>query len=398
MILDPFAGPGGWSEGLRLLGLADVGIEWDAAACATRAAAGHLTIRADVEQYPTAPFAGKVEGLVMSPPCPDFSTAGKGTGIAGESGRLIAQVPRWALALRPEWIVCEQVPPALPYWQEYAYHLDLAGYSTWAGVLCAADFGVPQTRHRAILMASRVRPVQPPEPTHGRDPVPGLFGTLAPWVTMADALGWADVEVNLAHGAGMIERHGDRPGRTAGEPAFTLTSKARSWTVDRRTNRRGPGGTTVPTPPVTGDRPALTLTGNTGNWLLNPGRTETQPNRRTYGLDEPAPTVASGNDAASWCWELPATTVAGDPRITARCHHEHGDQGRGAVAVADVAAGRYDGTTPIRLTPRDALILQSFRPDYPLCGSRTKQFEQIGNAVPPLLARAVVAAVTGAGA
>lgn len=360
-VLDLFAGPGGWSEGLRLLGLADVGIEWDAAACATRAAAGHLTIRADVEQYPTAPFAGKVEGLVMSPPCPDFSTAGKGAGIEGESGRLIAQVPRWALALRPEWIVCEQVPPALPYWQEYAYQLDRAGYSTWAGVLCAADFGVPQTRHRAILMASRVRPVQPPEPTHGRDPVPGLFGTLAPWVTMADALGWGFVE---------------RPGLT-----FCGSNQGGGDLA---------GGS--------GARAAIKAARNTGSWLLNPGRTDTQPNRRTYGLDEPAPTVAFGNDAASWCWELPATTVAGDPRITARCHHEHGDQGRGAVAVADVAAGRYDGTAPIRLTPRDALILQSFRPDYPVSGSRTKQFEQIGNAVPPLLARAVVAAVTGVGA
>jgi len=327
VILDLFAGPGGWSEGLRPLGLADIGIEWDAAACATRAAAGHLTIRADVEQYPTGPFAGKVTGLIMSPPCPDFSTAGKGAGIAGESGRLIAQVPRWALALRPEWIVCEQVPPALPYWQEYAYQLDLAGYSTWAGVLCAADFGVPQTRHRAILMASRVRPVRPPEPTHGRDPVPGLFGTLAPWVTMADALGW-----------GFVER-----------PGLTFCGS----------NQGGPD-----------------LAGGSGARAA----------------------IKQARAAGSWCWELPATTIMGDPRIAARFHHEHGSQGRGAVAVADVAAGRYDGTAPIRLTPRDALILQSFRPDYPVSGSRTKRFQQIGNAVPPLLARAVVAAVTGAGA
>jgi DNA (cytosine-5)-methyltransferase 1 len=48
VILDLFAGPGGWSEGLRELGLADVGIEIDRWACATRAAAGHATIRADV--------------------------------------------------------------------------------------------------------------------------------------------------------------------------------------------------------------------------------------------------------------------------------------------------------------------------------------------------------------
>jgi hypothetical protein len=27
---DGFAGPGGWAEGLRLLGLTEVGMEWDA--------------------------------------------------------------------------------------------------------------------------------------------------------------------------------------------------------------------------------------------------------------------------------------------------------------------------------------------------------------------------------
>ena len=33
-MVDLFAGPGGWSEGARMLGITDVGIEWDAAACA----------------------------------------------------------------------------------------------------------------------------------------------------------------------------------------------------------------------------------------------------------------------------------------------------------------------------------------------------------------------------
>jgi DNA (cytosine-5)-methyltransferase 1 len=68
-------------------------------------------------------------------------------------------------------------------------------------------------------------------------------------------------------------------------------------------------------------------------------------------------------------------------------------QGRGAVSTAEAAHG--DGTEPVRLTITEALILQSFRPDYPLQGSRTAQFRQVGDAVPPLLAAHVLSAVTG---
>jgi DNA (cytosine-5)-methyltransferase 1 len=59
-----------------------------------------------------------------------------------------------------------------------------------------------------------------------------------------------------------------------------------------------------------------------------------------------------------------------------------------------VRAGDYSVSEPIRLTIAEALILQGFPADYPVQGSRTKQFEQIGNAVPPPLAAAIVAALT----
>lgn len=211
MIVDLFAGPGGWSEGLRLLGLHDVGIEWDEAACRTRAAAGHLTIRADISQYPTEPFVGKVEGLIASPPCTAFSLAGKGAGMEVISELIAAieaqawtamrehaptvwlplEVGRWVEALLPHWIACEQVPPALPLWEAYTPWLRSLGYDVWTGVLNAADYGVPQTRRRAFLIASDERAAVPPTPTHERSPRMDLFGgETLPWVSMAEALGW----------------------------------------------------------------------------------------------------------------------------------------------------------------------------------------------------------------
>jgi DNA (cytosine-5)-methyltransferase 1 len=41
---------------------------------------------------------------------------------------------------------------------------------------------------------------------------------------------------------------------------------------------------------------------------------------------------------------------------------------------------------PIRITAREAGLLQTFPGDYPWAGNKGQQFSQIGNAVPPLLA------------
>lgn len=274
--------------------------------------------------------------------------------------------------------------------EHFAAAFEERGFRCWAGVLNAADYGVPQTRRRAILMAHRDRPVHPPTPTHARGGEVTLFGELAPWVSMADALGWCPGEAGVVRGNNTVAG-GPLAERRLDEPAMTLGSRVDQWVVDRRQTGA---------PPVPFSDPSPTIVGNAlakGVWqvrpdevVLNPGATDTQPNRRRRPVTEPAPTIAFGHDAANWAWEMPATTVAGDPRITARCHHENGSQGADARTTEQVRAGDYDGTQPIKLTVADALVLQSFRADYPVQGSRSAQFLQVANAVPPRLAAHVL--------
>jgi DNA (cytosine-5)-methyltransferase 1 len=374
LVVNPFAGPGGWCVAAAKLGLApNVGIEWDAAACATRAAAGHLTIRADVSEFPTDRLAGRVSGVIASPVCTTFSAAGKRAGVAVlnvldasirdvfeggktraahrremarmlrkswwpspkltraersaaiwkavRSASLVVEPARFIYTCRPEWVAMEQVREVLPLWEVYAEELRALGYSAWCGVLNAADYGVPQTRMRAILVASRVRTVRRPEPTH-YDPRKGmqLFGS--PWVSMADALGW-----------GATER-----------PAPTTTA----------------GGTATGGAEPFGhrDRDALVAERDAGRWAL---RIDAQAHASVRDASVPAPTLKSGHAGSG-------------PRMT----------------------WVQDGTDSVRITPVEAALLQSFAADYPWQGTKTKIFEQIGNAVPPLLAIHVLAMASGA--
>jgi DNA (cytosine-5)-methyltransferase 1 len=332
VIVDLFAGPRGWSEGLRLLGLTDIGLEWDTAACRTAHAAGHPVIQCDVAQYPTAPFVGRIRGLIASPPCQPWGKSGKRLGIADQPlvhqsvhdlahGRdtraellaqckddrslLAAEPMRWLYDLRPEWVCMEEVPDVLPLWKQYTLYLQQWGYSTWTGVLNAADYGVPQTRRRAILIASRVRDVTAPAPTHSEHGAAGLFGDDLPrWITMAEALGWGYTQ----------------------QPAPTVT---------------GGGATTGGAEPF--------------------GNSSRQAMRKAM------------NNPGHWAWRKPAPTVSGT------VGHVGGKQAGGHL----------------NLTPAEGARLQTFRGGYPFSGNKGQVALQIGNAVPPLLAAHVVSVATG---
>ena len=372
LVLEGFAGPGGWSQGLAALGHHNaVGVEIDQDACRTATAAGHHRIQADVATFPIAHLAGRVDGIVLSPPCQAFSKAGKRLGLLDQpalydhlakvatAGRwvdydpsgwhddrspLVLQPVRWICQLRPRWVALEQVPDVLPFWQAVARWARTLGYSTATGLLSAEQFGVPQTRLRAFLVA-RSDGVQArlPSPTHQRyvsarradEPATdGLFAEpareravhpadrgLLPWVPMADALGMV----------------ADRPGRTV------CGDRSPRWAY-------GPGKTSY----------------NTGWTLETEQRSETAAGRVPITRDagQPAPTLVAN---------------CGDARLAGPGHRdrEGGQQ-------------QYDEHA-VRVDVWQAGVLQGFPADHPWRGTRTAQFRQVGDAVPPPL----TAAVTG---
>lgn len=401
---------------------------------------------------------------------------------AASEALLMAQPARWIPHLTQlEWVAMEQVPAALPLFECYVELLRGAGWrSAWAGVLSAEQYGVPQTRRRAVLIAHRVEVVQPPDPTHqryepgvaagaGEDCEDTLFGPgLLPWVSMAEALGWgmsarpaltfapgtasgggADpvggsrarevVEreqdagrwvAQRMRGAGMLERHGDRRGRELHEPAPALTATggghASGGFVFVRTgqnSRTAGGGTEIferdveaPAPTVTGqarswalvdrqphgaerraDEPAPTILASHDNgnkmWVADTGRQPQPGITQQRPVDQPAPTVTATSGDGQWQWKRPATTVMGDPSLWPPGYKINAD---------DIAAGRDGGRRArgdtYRLTIEQAAALQSFPLGYAFVGTKTSQFQQVGNAIPPLLAWHVLRAVTGLGA
>jgi DNA (cytosine-5)-methyltransferase 1 len=431
--VDDFAGPGGWDEGARMVGLKTVGIEHDHAACMTAVAAGHARIRADVSVYPSLAFAA-IRGYIASPPCTLFSSAGTGVGklvfdvldqgirriFAGEDCRaevreaiypvtlaeahsknikrgrgkqwprekveakanqdafvasLVLEPARRIVEMNPEWVALEQVPEVLPLWKTYVRELRARGYSAWTGVLNSANYGVPQTRERAVVMASRVQKVAPPAPTHSQYGDDGdLFGeSREKWVSMAHALGWGFDEPSCTVSAGGAETGGAEPFANAGYRRRLSTFVQRERSGDRAEEGFDAA-----------EGPSQCLTSKARSWqrtFVSAG--VTGEGRPKDPETQPADTL-TGKGTAYWIHERPATTIVGSfkPEIVSPPGYR-------------TSTSRQNAEGGVRVTVAEGGVLQSFPADYPWRGSRSKQYQQVGNAIPPLLAAHILSALMG---
>ena len=367
--LDLFAGAGGWDLAAHRLGIHADGVEIMTAALETRVAAGLETVGHDVWNYDqnvhlrtATDFRVAYDGLIASPPCQTFSLAGKGKGrealdkvlslidrgwddivdlrrqgeVLGDDRTALVLTPlHYAYEMRPEWIAWEQVPTVLPVWERCAIELQNMGYSTWTGNLQAEMYGVPQTRKRAFLLASRVKEVGMPTPTHSRyypRSPEKLDEGVKKWISMAEALPSLDgMNQESNYNGHVLDGEGRRTRaiRSSGQPSSTITSKGFRWF-----------------------------------------RASNQAHSAIRSLEQPAPTILFGHARNDVRWYPEDATVPG---------------------VIQLAGKRHPDSR--RVTVQEAGILQSFPADYPWSGSASQQDLQCGNAVPPLLAEAVLSEV-----
>ncbi|MFI7296987.1 DNA cytosine methyltransferase [Streptomyces sp. NPDC050121] len=278
--MDLFAGPGGLDMAAEALGVGSIGVEWDAGAVATRTRAGLHTVHADVRAV--KPTDLEFEGanvLAGGPPCQTFTVAGTGAGrraldlvlkfvqrlvdrdkwsnieadlaeLKDERTGLVLQPLHWALeaidnpTLSPyHAIVLEQVPAVLPVWEAYAKALS-DEYETDYGVLHTEEFGVPQTRRRAVLVARRRNgdanlhshhPLRLPKPTHQRyrgensreDDEGFAFVDSMPrkWVSMGEALPKRRAPFTVISNYGTGGDPKARGQRRSDQPSATVTGK-----------------------------------------------------------------------------------------------------------------------------------------------------------------------------
>lgn len=343
--IDLFSGAGGMSLGAEWAGVnVKLAVEFDRAAFETYAA-NHpdcVTLQLDATGLSNLRWPHDTDDLVVfgGPPCQGFSTSNQRTrGKENDNNWLYQAFIRFVRNVKPAWVVFENVRGILEteggmFAAQVEKDLVAAGYGTKKGVLNAAAFGVPQVRHRFFIIAKRGADA-PELPTPPAD---------APLVTVQDAI----EDLPRLENAAAID-------------ALAYRTEARSaYAKAMRSD----------------------LKQCTGHLVSN---------NAAYVLERYKHIPQGGN------WESVPAEMMANYKDRMRCHT--GIYRRLRADQPSVVIGNYRKNMLIHpdqdrgLSVREAARLQSFPDDFVFKGSIGLQQQQVGNAVPPLLAKAIFAQV-----
>ena len=353
--VDLFCGAGGLSKGLELAGFEPVvAVDFDKNATATyqRNHPNTHVITGDICTLPVEDITRHLGGreldlLAGGPSCQGYSTHGK-RDPNDPRNFLFEHYLRIAEALRPKWILMENVQGMLTYNKGYFREQILSrliqmGYHADAKVLLTADYGVPQLRRRIFFIATRLNvPITFPAPTHS---APYQNNGLLPHLTVGEALS------DLPTGSELNYLH---------KPRTALQKYLR------------------------GKSTKVTL--HEGRALSAQAKSIAEHVKEGYGLRsvplsvlpdrfKKMRTIGNG-ELRKDCTTLYHRLSRSAPSYTITCHFRN------------IASGPFLHPVEDRsLTPREAARLMTFPDDYAFEGVGIPR--QIGNAVPPLMAEAV---------
>lgn len=337
--IEVFSGPGGMSLGATLAGVnIRIAVEKDPYAAETFAFNHKNTsvVVDDIKNIKDFVFqrSGKVV-LFGGPPCQGFSNSNQKTrSRENPKNWLFKEFIRCTKIIQPDWIVIENVKGLVNmdsgyFLDQICKELNSVGYTVNFKVLNAADYGVPQKRERVFIVGSlHGIAFEFPEPSHKN------------YVTVADALS-------------------DLPYLSNGDMYELLEYKC---------------------PPA-----------GSYSKLMRAKQSKASQNYVTKNSDliiERYKYVPQGGN-----WKFIPDELMSNYKDHSRCHH--GIYRRLKEDEPSVVIGNFRKNMlihPIQnrgLSVREAARLQSFPDSYIFKGPLISQQQQVGDAVPPLLAKSI---------
>lgn len=403
--VDLFAGAGGLSLGLEQAGF-DVAaaVEYDPVhaavhkfnfpktsvlcsdVCELRAKALRSAVRDGLTAHKRdlAAWDGEVDVVVGGPPCQGFSLIGKRL-VDDVRNRLVFHFVRLVLALKPRYFAMENVPGMTTgghasILDELIREFERAGYRFPSGekyrILNAADFGVPQERHRLFLIGTRKdMTVVAEAPAAKVRPVPKRSTDGA---TDSDP---ADRTAALPCGPTVQEAIGDLPSLTL-FPRLSRSDETK----------------------LSAERLAA-MEATASSYARRLRYMESDPDDLSYPRiwDRALLTASTRTEHTKDSVKRFRTTVCGETEPVSRFYKLDGDglcntlrAGSGSERGAFTSPRPLHPLYPRVLSNREAARLHSFPDWFRPHVTKWHGFRQIGNSVPPLLGRAVGARIAKA--
>lgn len=356
-VLDLFCGAGGLSEGFRQAGFEVLaGQDFNDCAGATFMAThpGAQFIGGPIQDVTAEDLLkaagrkrGEIDVIVGGPPCQGYSVYNHQRGVSDPRAGLFREYLRIVEGVLPRWLVMENVSGLSSIAdgaviREIEAGMNALGYQVKWKNLKAEEYGIPQERRRIVFIANRTgAPILHPQATHG----PGL----KPFVTIWDAI--SDLPVLENGDSGGADRYASPPATDYQRELRKGASRVRNHSASRLAEINIQRMKHIPAG---------------GSWR-----------------DIPFDLLPAGMKKAK---RSDHTKRYGRPRKS--------DLSCTILTKCDVHWGAYIHPTQDRaLTVREAARLQAFPDSFEFLGSRTDQYVQVGNAVPPLLGKHIAEAL-----